>query len=407
MTQSNHRAPVRAGGVDWSGLRDRVDVAEVARRLLGEPPGRRGHNGARLWWRCPFHEDRNPSMAVEPGSSRWFCFGCRAGGDAVGLVMKSRRCSFREAVVWIGNELGLVGVGGRGAATPPRPRAPEVRPDDDRLHREAAELVARASERLWTTDGSGALRELHARGLNAQTIQVARLGYASDARMIGRGRRRYEGIVIPWMGPGGVELIKLRQLDGGEPRYVELYRRRPILYPGHELARLPYHGDVVIVEGELDALLLGQELESLAMVVTTGSASSRPSSMTRMAVDLAYRLFAATDNDEAGDRAASAWPPRAKRVRPPSDHKDWTDAHRAGVDLRRWWTQHLVTDPIDVEERPRGLPPERLVTLAKGETLRAAGLAIGPWYPDPEPTFQDVPPPPPNRRPDGEMGFEE
>src|ERR1700679_4062117 len=29
-----------------------------------------------------FHPDRTPSLFVNPEKQRWFCFGCKAGGDA-------------------------------------------------------------------------------------------------------------------------------------------------------------------------------------------------------------------------------------------------------------------------------------------------------------------------------------
>src|SRR5262245_52323782 len=84
--------------IDWKVERERVDLAVVATRLLGAAPGRRGERGRRLWWHCPFHEDANPSLAVDPGKPWWKCFGCGAHGDAVTLVMKLRRVSFPEAV---------------------------------------------------------------------------------------------------------------------------------------------------------------------------------------------------------------------------------------------------------------------------------------------------------------------
>jgi hypothetical protein len=30
--------------------------------------------------RCPFHDDRHPSLHIDPVGCRWFCFGCRRGG---------------------------------------------------------------------------------------------------------------------------------------------------------------------------------------------------------------------------------------------------------------------------------------------------------------------------------------
>ena len=88
---------------------------------------------------------------------------------------------------------------------------------------------------------------------------------------------------------------------------------------------------LVIVEGEFDALLLGQELRDLAAVVTLGSASSRPDLATRSEMLAAAPWFIATVADEA----ASGRPAVARRVRPPGVFKDWTEAAQAGVNLRR------------------------------------------------------------------------
>src|SRR4051794_39893550 len=84
--------------IDWPAVRDRIDLARVATDLLGPAPGRIGAKGRRLWWRCPFHEDRNPSFVVDPGKPSWRCYGCGERGDAATLVMKLERRSFPEAV---------------------------------------------------------------------------------------------------------------------------------------------------------------------------------------------------------------------------------------------------------------------------------------------------------------------
>ncbi len=51
--------------------------------------------------------------------------------------------------------------------------------------------------------------------------------------------------------------------------------------------------------------------------------------------------YLATDADDAGDRCASGWPARARRVRPPGAFNDWTEASQGGVNLRRWWTERV------------------------------------------------------------------
>src|SRR5437764_8934423 len=88
--------------IDWKIDRERIDLAAVATRLLGPAPGRRGERGRRLWWNCPFHEDSNPSLAVDPGKSWWRCYGCDAHGDAVDLVRRMNPgMTFPEAIAFL------------------------------------------------------------------------------------------------------------------------------------------------------------------------------------------------------------------------------------------------------------------------------------------------------------------
>ena len=95
------------------------------------------------------------------------------------------------------------------------------------------------------------------------------------------------------------------------------------------------------MEGEFDALLLGQALGDLAAVVTLGSASSKPEAAYPDQVLAAAPWYVALDADPAGDKAASEWPARAIRVRPPAPCKDWTEAFRYPINLHRWWTDRL------------------------------------------------------------------
>jgi len=49
--------------------------------------------------RCPFHDDKTPSLVVTPAKNLWRCFGaCDAGGDVIAWVMKREGVSFRHAV---------------------------------------------------------------------------------------------------------------------------------------------------------------------------------------------------------------------------------------------------------------------------------------------------------------------
>ena len=195
-------------------------------------------------------------------------------------------------------------------------------------------LVTEAAGRLWEPEGTEALAYLHNRGLTDETIHDARLGVVGSVSIPTReGDRCYQarGVIIPWFDGDRLALVKIRQPEGRKPKYAEAFRDRPRIFP--EAAAIEPGAPLVIVEGEFDALLLGQEIGHLAAVVTLGSASSRPDVAVRSEMLAACPWYIATDADEAGDKAASGWPAVARRVRPPGAFKDWTEAAQAGVNF--------------------------------------------------------------------------
>jgi hypothetical protein len=188
---------------------------------------------------------------------------------------------------------------------------------------------------------------LHGRGLVDGTIRAARLGWAPRIQARTADGRPYHarGIVIPRFDGGLLTLVKVRQPEGARPKYAQVFRDRgrpPAIYPDRRAIR-PGR-PLVIVEGELDALLLGQELAGLAPVMTLGSASARPDPGVFGPMLTSSPWYVATDDDPAGDRAAGDWPTVARRVRPPGPYKDWTEAHQGGVNLARWWSDRLGGD---------------------------------------------------------------
>jgi DNA primase len=55
-------------------------------------------SGRNFIGRCPFHDDRHPSLVVFPGTRSFHCFGCRAGGDCISFLMRREDLSFPEAL---------------------------------------------------------------------------------------------------------------------------------------------------------------------------------------------------------------------------------------------------------------------------------------------------------------------
>ena len=75
----------RRAGVPPRTAQERAEFAEAwARAGVIIRPGDHGH-------RCPFHDDRHPSLHVDADGCRWHCFGCGLGGGIGAL-----RCALDE-----------------------------------------------------------------------------------------------------------------------------------------------------------------------------------------------------------------------------------------------------------------------------------------------------------------------
>jgi DNA primase len=62
-------------------------------------------HGADLIGRCPFHEDKTPSLVVTPSKNLWHCLGaCQVGGTVIDWVMRAEGISFRHAVELLQND---------------------------------------------------------------------------------------------------------------------------------------------------------------------------------------------------------------------------------------------------------------------------------------------------------------
>jgi len=330
-------------------------LAEVIGRHYGPPEPRRGGHG-RDWWICPFHDDHNPSLCVIPDSDRWKCFGCGATGDAVEFVrLLNPSMTFPEAKVAVGalDDPDYVSRAHAGVSTRAhtrKPSGPSPRPEGWQEFVQG--IVGEAETNLWSDLGAKALRYLEGRGLKGETIQAARLGYWPEDTYregIYEGRAVFvpKGVFLPWVEDGVIQAVQVRRPVGNPipgrrkpPKYMMvrgsyrgIFPSRGVILPGRPL---------VLAEGEFDCLLLNQELAGLVPAITLGSASDRPDSRILLGMSKASPWYVAGDADGAGEVSSDDWLARSGRCRrivPPAG--DWTDAHRAGIDLRGWWENVL------------------------------------------------------------------
>jgi DNA primase len=81
-------------------------IAEIkARTNLRELATELGLEGKWNSFRCPFHDDRNPSLCIKPNG--YICFSCGAKGDAVAFVMGLKRIGFLEAAEYLARRAGV------------------------------------------------------------------------------------------------------------------------------------------------------------------------------------------------------------------------------------------------------------------------------------------------------------
>ena len=67
--------------------------------------------------RCPFHEDRTPSMKLD---RRYYCFGCGATGDAIDFVSRLRGIGSKEAATLLAQDFAIPYEYGAGKMNRPR-----------------------------------------------------------------------------------------------------------------------------------------------------------------------------------------------------------------------------------------------------------------------------------------------
>ncbi len=82
--------------------------------------------------RCPFHEDKTPSLMVSPKKNLWHCLGaCQAGGSVIDWVMRAEGVAFRHAVELLREGVDLSGPVGPRIATVPKLPSPVSSDVDD------------------------------------------------------------------------------------------------------------------------------------------------------------------------------------------------------------------------------------------------------------------------------------
>lgn len=307
-------------------IKSKLDVVDVIRDYI-----QLSKAGVNYKARCPFHNEKTPSLVVSPEKQIWHCFGCGEGGDIFTFVMKMDNVDFPEAMRVLAAKAGV-----------------EIKKTNfkiDEHRRRLFSMNQRATaffeENLFKTEeGKKAFNYLVRRGISENSISEFHIGFSPvewdklSLKMSASGFRENEcvevGLSLPrknkkgiydrfrgrimfpifdshgdTVGFGGREFVKSDSKFEG-PKYVNtpttpIYNKSAVLY-GLDKAKnyIRKYDFAIIVEGYTDVIMSHQ-----ADVKNTVSVSG--TALTVEQIDLIKRytnnLVLAFDMDLAGDKA--------------------------------------------------------------------------------------------------------
>ncbi|MCI0454853.1 MAG: DNA primase [Candidatus Dadabacteria bacterium] len=278
---------------------------------------------------CPFHEEKTPSFHVNDEKEIFHCFGCGAGGDIFGFIMRYKNLTFPEAVRELSERAGI--------------KFEKTYKDKDRQARKDIlfklnKIVSNFYHKsLVESEEGGAARDyLRKRGLTLDLAREFQLGYApygwdTLSKFLTSKKVPYRiteeiGLIIRKKDKDGYYdrfrerlMFPIRDVEGNvlgfggrtltqeEPKYLNspesaIYHKSRILY-GLDKARdyIRRKGEAIMVEGYMD--LLSLYFAGIKNVVATlGTALTRDHVMLiKRYTDRSIVIF---DGDEAGEKAS-------------------------------------------------------------------------------------------------------
>jgi DNA primase len=308
---------------DIERIRDKTDLVELAAEVTKVK-----RSGRSVMAVCPFHQEKTPSLSIDPARGLYHCFGCGKGGDIFAWVQETQSLDFREAIELLARRAGVT--------LTETPGEKKRRGKREELVRVTQEAVDFYRERLKSgADAGGARSYLRGRGYGVEVVEKFNIGYSpsgwddltrhlkakgfgdgvlADAGLASRSQRgrmvdRFRGrIMFPIFDLRGDAVgFGARLLDGDGPKYLNtsettIYRKSRLLY-GLNWAKseVVRRNESVVVEGYTDVIALHQAGHPVA-VATCGTALGEDH------LDLlrrfSERVLLAFDADEAGAGAA-------------------------------------------------------------------------------------------------------
>ena len=386
-------------------LLNRTDIVEVVSSRIQLKKAGKNYTAC-----CPFHKEKTPSFSVSPDKQFYYCFGCGAGGNALGFVMDHDQMEFPQAVEELAKRAGMDVPredSGRGR-TPRQPVDSPLYP----LLSAAADYYRQALKSHPAR--KAAVDYLKGRGLSGEIARDFGLGFAppgwdnlhkhlagdklQQKAMIDAGLlienaengRIYDRFRDRVMFPirdnrGRVIAFGGRVLGDDKPKYLNS-PETPVFHKGQELYGL-YEArksnrdldEIMVVEGYMDVIALAQQgLRNAVATLGTATSEEHLKRLFRLVPSVLFCF----DGDGAGRKAAwralEATLPNlqdGRRARflflPEGEDPDTlvrsegTDAFRARINQHAQPLADYFFQQLSEEADPRSLEGKaHLVTLA-------------------------------------------
>src|SRR5690554_6406724 len=308
-------------------LLNRVDLVEVVGERIQLKKSGRNYSAC-----CPFHQEKTPSFSVSPDKQFYYCFGCGAGGNAIGFIMDHDHLGFPEAVETLARRAG-VEVPREASNRPAQPRQPAQSPLFSILQN-ASDFYSQALQSHPARQP--AISYLNKRGISKDIATDFLLGYAPPGwdnllRTLGGDSlqekylleagllaenpdsgRRYDRfrdrIIFPIRDSRGRVIgFGGRVLGDDKPKYLNS-PETPVFHKGQELYGL-YEArkdsrqlnEIIVVEGYMDVIALAQQgLRNAVATLGTATSEEHIKRLFRVVPSILFCF----DGDNAGRKAA-------------------------------------------------------------------------------------------------------
>ena len=308
-------------------LLNRTDIVEVVGSRVQLKKTGKNYSAC-----CPFHQEKTHSFTVSPDKQFYYCFGCGAGGNALGFLMDHDHLEFPQAVEELAKRAGL--------------EVPREERGGDRQPRQSVDsplypLLAAAADYYRQALKSHPARQaavdyLKGRGLSGVIARDFALGFAppgwdnllrhlggdtlQQKAMIDAGLlienaetgKRYDRfrdrVIFPIRDSRGrVIAFGGRVLGDDKPKYLNS-PETPVFHKGQELYGLfeaRRHNrdldEIIVVEGYMDVIALAQQgLRNAVATLGTATSEEHLKRLFRLVPSVLFCF----DGDQAGRKAA-------------------------------------------------------------------------------------------------------